>query len=258
MKQPANRRRALTLGAAAAGALAGSAFWAEKARAHGTQPDVTSNNSDPAIHGINTSVGPAILGETTTGNSPGGVQGRSAGLAPGVRGDSDSGFGVEGKGGLGGIHGMVDGFNREAVRGFAPQGKGVVGISNDLVGVAGFAPTGVSGLGTGTVGVGVHGVGVTGVKAELAGFAADGFALEVIGKASFSTAGAGSIPVAASSASVANPAVTADSHITVTLTGDPAPADLRWVERQPGAGFIVHLSRKAQNATPFTFLIVEP
>jgi hypothetical protein len=266
-KKSANRRRALTLGGAAAAALAGSAMSAGKANAHGTQGDITSNTSDPAIHGINTSVGPAIMGENTYGGGPGAVFGHSAGLPPGVRGDSDNGFGVEGKGLLGGLYGMADGFNREAVRGYAPKGKGIVGISDELTGVSGVGPEGVRGHGIDVgvhgfgsdVGVGVHGVGRTGVKAEVTGALADvGFGLEVVGKAKFSTAGAGNIPKGTSSATVANPAVTANSHITVTLTGNPGRAQVRWVNRQPGTGFVVHLNRKAQKATPFTFLIVEP
>jgi hypothetical protein len=86
----------------------------------------------------------------------------------------------------------------------------------------------------------------------------DGVALEVVGKARFSTGGAGTVPALAASAKVANPAVTAVSHITVTLTDNPGRVRLRWVQRQPGTGFIVHLNRKAKRATPFTFLIVEP
>ena len=254
-KQSANRRRVLTLGATAAAALAGGAVSAEKAHAHGTQGDITSNNSDPAIHGINTSVGPAIMGENTYGGGPGAVVGHSVGLPPGVRGDSDHGFGLEGKGLLGGVHGMADGSNREAVRGYAPKGKGVVGISDDLIGVSGFGPTGVQGLGPD---VGVHGIGRTGVKAEHSDVHSDGVALEVVGKARFSTAGAGTVPGGTASATVANSAVTADSHITVTLTGDPGRAQLRWVQRQPGTGFVVHLNRKTKTVTSFTFLIVEP
>jgi hypothetical protein len=217
-----------------------------------------SSSSDPAVHGINTNIGPGILGESTitTTGAAGAVIGRSAGLAPGVLGDSGQGFGVEGKGELGGVHGSADGFNRDGVRGDAPQGTGVAGTSNQLIGVSGFGPTGVYGLGSS---IGVHGVGRTGVKAELTQSAATvGFALQVVGKSSFSTSGAGNIPKGASSATVANPAVTAQSHITVALAGNPGRAELRWVDRQPGTGFIVHLTRKVKTGTPFTFLIVEP
>lgn len=217
-----------------------------------------SNTSDPAIYGINTNIGPGVLGEntvTTTGTL-GAVIGRSAGLAPGVRGESGEYFGVEDQGELAGVSGTAFGFNREGVRGYAPYGKGVVGLSNDLTGVLGFGSTGVHGLGPV---VGVHGVGTTGVKAELAGFAGGvGFALEVVGKSRFSTAGSGSIPSGTSSATIANSAVTGQSHVSVTVTGNPGRAQLQWVDRQPGTGFVVHLSRKVRTATPFTFLIVEP
>jgi hypothetical protein len=56
------------------------------------------------------------------------------------------------------------------------------------------------------------------------------------------------------------------SHVTVTLTGDPGQAGsapgfkpvVVWVERQPGTGFVVHMSRPVRVNTPFTYLVVEP
>ena len=90
-----------------------------------------------------------------------------------------------------------------------------------------------------------------------------GFALVVSGVAQFSTAGNGTVPAAQDSAFVGHSAVTAKSHITVTLTGSPRtaaafPPLVLWVERQPGIGFIVHLTRTVGRATPFSYLIVEP
>jgi len=78
----------------------------------------------------------------------------------------------------------------------------------------------------------------------------NGLALDVHGRAKFSTAGAGTIPAQQNSVVVSDPAVTADSHITMTLTGDPGssasglPAVVVWIERQPGVGFIARLSRR--------------
>ena len=88
-----------------------------------------------------------------------------------------------------------------------------------------------------------------------------GIALEVLGKARFSTAGAGVVPQGSSSVFVANIAVTANSHITATLTGDPGNRHVRWIGRTPGSGFTLNLSLAPPSGrpeTPFTYLIVEP
>jgi hypothetical protein len=52
-------------------------------------------------------------------------------------------------------------------------------------------------------------------------------------------------------------AVTATSHITVTLNADPGAARLLWVEKQAGS-FTVHLTQPVQNSISFTYLVVEP
>jgi hypothetical protein len=117
--------------------------------------------------------------------------------------------------------------------------------------------TGVYGLG------GAHGVhgeafreaAAVGVLAEH-GFG--GVGLRVVGRASFSTCGADAVPSGRASHFVANAAVQADSHVGVTLTGDPGRASLLWVERQPGTGFVLHMSRNVAANVPFTYLIVEP
>jgi len=79
-----------------------------------------------------------------------------------------------------------------------------------------------------------------------------------MGKARFSTAGSGLVAAREDTAPVSNPAVTPNSHITVTFTGDPDRAQVAWVERQPGSGFVVHLSGRPRSNVPFTYLIVEP
>jgi hypothetical protein len=100
----------------------------------------------------------------------------------------------------------------------------------------------------------------TGVLAS----SSSGIALEVLGTAKFSTAGGGTIGVGQDAAFVSNAAVTNESHITATLMGTPGPvisgfpAVIQWVERRPGLGFVVHLTRRVGQATPFTYLIVEP
>jgi hypothetical protein len=88
-----------------------------------------------------------------------------------------------------------------------------------------------------------------------------GLALDVAGKARFSTAGSASVAAGQNTAVVANPATTASSHISVTLVGDPGPRQLRWVERSPGVGFTVHFAGGPPGQrpqVPFTYLIVEP
>ena len=90
---------------------------------------------------------------------------------------------------------------------------------------------------------------------------AGGSALQVQGKAKFSTAGSGVVPAGQASVFVADPDVTNESHISVTLVTNPVWRLLMWVERDPGDGFTVHLtpaptSRRLE--THFTYLITEP
>ena len=88
-----------------------------------------------------------------------------------------------------------------------------------------------------------------------------GMALKVGGPAGFATAGAGIVPAGAAAVFVDAPAVTADSHITVTPSSDPGQRSVRWVERDPGNGFTVHMSGappKQRAQTAFTYLVVEP
>jgi hypothetical protein len=124
-------------------------------------------------------------------------------------------------------------------------GNGVLGASGTGVGVAGFCPS---------TGVGVQGDSVDGVGVRC--FSENGTALEVQGKAAFANAGSGSVAAGQSSASV-NAVVTAQSHITVTLTSNPGGRSVSWVDRNPGTGFTVHLSKKGP-AVDFTYLVVEP
>ncbi len=167
-----------------------------------------------------------------------------------------------------------------------PQAVAIVGMAADGIGVAGGSPsgsgvTGKTQVGEGVTGIadqqgiGVHGMsqGGPGIEGEAPGdhpgvraisksappgSPDGGLALEVIGKARFSTAGAGAVPRGRRMATVANPAVTAASHITVTLTGNPGLARFDWVERQPGTGFVVHLQGVSLSGLPFTYLVVEP
>ena len=132
------------------------------------------------------------------------------------------------------------------VGGMSGSGHGVLGQSESGTGVVGQAPG--------------EAPAVLAVSSPLGPSEPDGgLALDVIGKAQFSTAGAGVVvPRRAEPSTVSDPAVTADSHVTVTFTGDPGGASVAWVERQPGTGFTVHLSGRSRSPIPFTYLIVEP
>lgn len=168
-------------------------------------------------------------------------------------------------------------------RGFHPAVQGNALGSNALAGVLGLSHEGnftggtangpgigvmgSSGSGSGVEGVSLTGAGVRGhtqpgkTNVAVEAISPDGTALNVLGKSRFSTAGSAVVPVGADSIFVPNSAVTATSHVSVTLVGDPGPRQLTWVERNPGSGFTVHLSSAPPSKrpeTPLTYLIVEP
>ena len=158
-----------------------------------------------------------------------GTEGHS-GTGNGVHGSTVSGSGVDGlsNGSGNGVHGST-----------LAGGNGVQGSSPSGNGVAGDSDTGIGG------------------RFE----SSSGDALYVVGRSRFSTAGAATIPEKQDSFFVANAAVGANSHVSVTLVSDPGPRYLKWVERSPGNGFTVRLSAgsaKQRPATSFTYLIVEP
>jgi len=107
-------------------------------------------------------------------------------------------------------------------------------------------------------GKGVHGAASAdaglGILAEHTG---SGRGLAVKGRAGFSSCGSSTVAAGQASKSVNHSAVTATSHITVTLNADPGTAQLLWVERQAGS-FTVHLTRAVPNSISFTYLVVEP
>ncbi|MGH6795402.1 MAG: hypothetical protein ACREDD_00175 [Methylocella sp.] len=125
-----------------------------------------------------------------------------------------------------------------------------------LCGVHGFANTG-----TGVRGDSVSGFGVSAASPQ-------GIALKVEGKAAFATAGNGAIQAGMSHITVPETHVTSQSHITVTLNGNPGnraifcpwrrAAAVDWIERIAGVSFVIHLSKTLANNTPFSYLIVEP
>ena len=154
----------------------------------------------------------------------------------------------------------------------SPTGSGVFGFNFGLgaavrgysgVPNAGQRPSpvgkGIGVEGRSGSGMGVHGAASAdegiGVFAEHTG---GGRGLAVKGRASFSACASGTISAGQTSKTVNDPAVRANSHITVTLTADPGvTAQVLWISRGPGS-FTFHLTRSVQNATTFTYLIVEP
>ena len=243
-------------------------------------------STEPAVRGQNFGSGIGVLGQSTDGhgvsgetNQAGraGVIGANASTsfsAVGVEGSVDgSGRGVLGTSATGrGVHGHSDGDGAGVMGDItSTTGSGVLGVNNGSgPGVKGTSGGGQGVRGEGAVGVSgstTSGAGVMGEAddgiAVYALASAPGIALWVQGQANFSTAGSGVIPASQDSAFVSNPAVTVQSHITVTLTGNPGAfisgvPVLHWVERQPGSGFVVHMTRRVGPATPFTYLIVEP
>jgi hypothetical protein len=256
MDQGNSRRNVLkAMGAAVVGAVTSGVLNADEAEAGHGIVNATSNESNrPAIHAENTAFG---TGAEIVSNGPALIVQASASDTA-INAFSECGTAL-----------FARAIETSAIFAESPQYSGVVGRGD--IGVEGVATEEV-GPGDGVHGTSPNGNGVrgtahaagVGVKAEARSSAAT--ALHVEGRSKFSTAASGMIPAGQGSGAVANPIVTALSHITVTLTGDPGQAGsvpgtkpvVVWVERQPGTGFIVHMSRPVRFATPFTYLVVEP
>jgi hypothetical protein len=142
-------------------------------------------------------------------------------------------------------------------------GVGVIGVAGEGEDYGNGAADGV--VGTSGSGKGVTGISTTGVAVEarcgVEGDSLDGIALLVQGRPHFSTAGNAVIATGQNNAFVANPAVTEESHISVTFHGNPGARVFKWVERDPGNGFTVRCTSRLGSSrpeTPFSYLIVEP
>jgi hypothetical protein len=229
------------------------------------------SNPEPGAPGFGAGAG--VEGES--GGGPG-VRGRSQ-TGPGVSGHSDTGpggtFHTEGGDfaaniggsavefalgvdngligeGAGGIFSISRG-GKPAIEGDALDGEFGAGVG--VQGVSGTNETFGQGPGVGVQGISGTGIGVQAISAE-------GMALDVAGKARFSTVGTATVPAGQESILVRDATATTASHIMVTLVGDPGARGVRWVSRAGGA-FTVHLTSAPANkrpATPFTYLIVEP
>lgn len=245
-----SRRRLLALGISAAASLA--------ALAVGGAGKAEAADDDPITIGADNQAGsPTSL----TGNVPG-----NDSLLTLVNTSTAKGHGlvVEAKGGFvpptdpsgAGPSIAIMGRGLNAAGTGLGSGHGVAGSSGTGIGVFGAAESG---------GIGVRGScpgSTPAVKALSGTFGPDtpdgGLALEVVGQARFSTAGSAFVPAGSQDYQIANTAVTAKSHITVTFTGITGAIYLRWVKRKPGIGFVLHLSGKPLMNTPFTYLIIEP
>lgn len=254
----------------------------------GGNPVIQAESDGPAaaISGVSSGPGFGEAGQFGLGGDAGvqGISGSGVGVVgrsqsgPGVSGHSDTGTGGEfssnsgtalSVGGPAHISGRLGVDNEQAGEDqhgiYVTNHGGKPAIEGDafpsefgpgvgVQGVSGSDATFGQGPGIGVQGISGTGVGVDAVSAE-------GTALRVLGRAAFSTMGSASVPAGQNMSVVANPVVTGDSHITVTLVGDPGPRQLRWVERTPGVGFKVHLAGGPPGQrpqVPFTYLIVEP
>lgn len=204
----------------------GYGIWASSVTGPGAHFESGSGNA-LEVHGIAHMSGAAtefVLGvdNHSEGEDSGGIYATSVGGKPAMEGDALPSPGHPGVG-VQGVSGAGQTFG---------QGPGI----------------GVEGI-TGT-GIGVHAMTTGG-----------GLALRVDGRAAFGTAGSATIPSGGSSLFVSSPDVTADSHISVTLTSNPGTRQVLWIERAAGSGFTVHMTSapaRQRPQTSFTYLVVEP
>ncbi len=148
-----------------------------------------------------------------------------------------------------------------AVRGGPAFGDALVAIR--FAGGPGVAVNGIAGLLESDVDAvqlaGVPGTGVRGVGSAVGVRAEGPIGLSVVGRPAFSTVGAGAIPAGANQAIVAQNAVRATSHVSVTFVSNPPNnTAVAWIDRNPGVGFTVRLTKNTAAAIAFTYMVVEP
>ena len=234
---------------------------------------------------------PLLLGEGNTASDPTGLTGPSGylpalevvnpGNSGGVAGAANAGLiGSVGPGGaLTGapITSGVVGWSSLYPGAYGALGTGLTGATqstsygvvgfNDVAGVTGAASTGAGVFGVVGVGYGAElGLTTTTLPAGVQGYGGtpgsvgvsainnqNGLALQVQGAADFSTSGHGSIPAGAASVIIADPGVTASSRILATPSASPGKGQEFWVTSVPGAGFVVHRTKSATTAVPFSY-----
>jgi hypothetical protein len=242
-------RRALILGAAAAGAgtavsLAGGTDPANAANGnpvelgkknfatattwvinrHGTALAArTSGLGRSALAGINTTVGRGVGGAGVTG---------SAVDTAGVEGTSGNAAGVLGSGVIG-------------VSGFSPYGPGVVGESDREYGV----------LGQSNSGIGVYGF--SGSGPGVVAQSTDSTALQVVGKAEFSTSGVATVKKGTKAVTVTFAGVTTSSIVLATM--QELRSGIGVAAAVPGSGsFTITLTRTAAVDTRVGWFVIGP
>ncbi len=213
-----------------------------------------------AVAGTGSTFG--VVGESLSSRGTGvrGFAPAFSGLTRGVFGQSDSseGRGVEGvatalSGVTRGVHGMSS--------------------SSEGIGVFGEAPSiGVHGQSSGDGGIGVEGIGAEAEVGDTVGVSGRSFTpqgigvkasgpigLHVEGKSRFSTVGNGQIPQGVRDHSVNDGKVGANTYVCVQFNSDPGfPLLIRFIERIPGTGFIIHLVARPGRAVDFSYWFADP
>lgn len=83
-----------------------------------------------------------------------------------------------------------------------------------------------------------------------------GPALKVRGPLHFSSVDRSRINAGSSATLVDAPGIRATSHVTVTLVSNPGSAAVKFIELQPGTGFVVHMTGPVPKDVHFTYMIV--
>ncbi|MGA2837873.1 MAG: hypothetical protein ABSF84_14865 [Acidimicrobiales bacterium] len=176
----------------------------------------------------------------------------------GVAGVTPLSAGALGAVGLGAIGGGLS--TAAGVVGFV-EGTGGLTVSGGLtamsVGVLGAVGSAFPGeYLTSVVPAGVQGVASTSGDAGVEAINAQGgLALKVLGSASFSTSGSGTVAAQSLSVLISDPGVGAGSLVLLTFTADPGTSQA-WVDLQPGVGFVVNLTKKSATALGFSYFRV--
>lgn len=261
-----NRRRLLSLlGVGGVGALVGPLVFSREAHAGHDSSNtfhLGQENSAPGPTGLSGEAAAPLLSVSNTRAGGAVHPGDSAAIAASTDDAASAAITATGTGmGI-----FAESPTGNAIHAATDTGSALSGLANaDGNGVHGGSSTTGNGVqGSSAAGNGVAGDSDTGTAGRFD--SENGTALAVHGTATFSTAGSDTIPAGQDSVFVTHP-VTGDSHVSVTLTSDPGPRTLGWVERaSDGSGFTVHLASDrpgrpgpaTRPATSLTYLVIEP
>ena len=286
---PTRSRRAL-LAAAAAGAagIAAAKLTGPEAASAVVSPQIQAADQNDTVAKtsivMTVAAGEAFAAETNVATTGIGLAGRATydtPITPGTIGpmpnvgvygvagaDPDPAFGTptDWESGVYGYAGFSD--TSSGVAGASPSGAGVVGASIAGFGVYGFGQWGVYGNGwPGVLGVSEGGTGISGHGGDLtdpvppantgvlASASAVGTALDVRGKAKFSTARRVRIAKGASSIRVRLAGVTSASLVIATLQQSRAGVYVQAAVPTTGA-FTIYLNRKLTVATYVAYFVI--